>query len=110
MICMRKMGAGHLRARYYNPLTGRFLSRDPEDGDLTNPKTLHKYLYANGDPVNWADPTGKAGTTTAEGAFGGSLGEYGLLVLKVAVATTAAVVAYTCALNIRNAMNALGAE
>jgi RHS repeat-associated protein len=52
------LGLYYLRARYMNPLTGRFLSRDPGDGDVTEPATLHKYLYANGDPVNGADPTG----------------------------------------------------
>jgi RHS repeat-associated protein len=46
-------------ARYYNPATGRFLSRDPLDGQFWNPKTLHKYLYASGDPVNGIDPTGR---------------------------------------------------
>ena len=58
----------YLRARYYNPLTGRFMSRDPNDPrprDVTNgkpidPKDLHKYLYADGDPVNGIDPTGRA--------------------------------------------------
>jgi RHS repeat-associated protein len=50
----------HLRARYYNPITGRFMSRDPEDGVHRNPKTLHKYLYVGGDPVNWSDPRGRA--------------------------------------------------
>jgi RHS repeat-associated protein len=45
-------------ARYYNPTTGRFLSRDPEDGDAFDPTTLHKYLYASGDPVNGIDPLG----------------------------------------------------
>ena len=50
------------RARYYNPATGRFLSRDPEDGQPNDPKTLHKYLYANGDPVNGIDPRGHAAT------------------------------------------------
>jgi RHS repeat-associated protein len=49
----------YLRARYYNPATGRFLSRDPESGKALDPKTLHKYLYAGGDPVNAKDPTGK---------------------------------------------------
>jgi RHS repeat-associated protein len=49
----------YLRARYYNPNTGRFLSRDPLDGDATDPRTLHKYEYAGGDPVNMADPTGR---------------------------------------------------
>jgi len=47
-------------ARYYNPATGRFLSRDPEDGIATDPKTLHKYLYAGGDPANAIDPSGRA--------------------------------------------------
>jgi RHS repeat-associated protein len=46
-------------ARYYNPATGRFLSRDPEDGNEFDVKTLHKYLYAGGDPVNASDPTGR---------------------------------------------------
>ena len=46
-------------ARYYNPATGRFLSRDPLDGDATHPASLHKYLYAGGDPVNALDPSGR---------------------------------------------------
>ena len=54
------LGLYYLRARYYNPATGRFLSRDPEDGTPTNPKTLHKYLYAAGDPLNRTDPSGRA--------------------------------------------------
>jgi RHS repeat-associated protein len=53
------LGLYYLRARYYNPLTGTFLSRDPEDGQAKDPKTLHKYLYAGGDPVNAKDPTGR---------------------------------------------------
>ena len=53
------LGLYYLRARYYNPVTGRFVSRDPEDGIATDPATLHKYLYAGGDPVNKKDPTGR---------------------------------------------------
>ena len=53
------LGLYYLRARYYNPQTGRFLSRDPEDGKPIDPKTLHKYLYASGDPVNRIDPRGR---------------------------------------------------
>jgi RHS repeat-associated protein len=49
----------YLRARYYNPATGRFLSRDPENGYINEPASLHKYLYANGDPVNGIDPKGR---------------------------------------------------
>ena len=40
------LGLYYLRARYYNPLTGRFVSMDPEDGIPTDPRTLHKYVYA----------------------------------------------------------------
>ena len=60
------LGLYYLRARYYNPATGRFLSRDPldpqpfgPDGYPINPSSLHKYLYAGGDPINASDPTGR---------------------------------------------------
>jgi len=56
------LGLYYLRARYYDPITGRFLSRDPQDGKPIDPKTLHKYLYATGDPVNKLDPTGRYAT------------------------------------------------
>ena len=49
----------YLRARYYNPLSGRFMSRDPNKGNLFDPRSLRKYLYAGGDPVNLLDPTGR---------------------------------------------------
>jgi RHS repeat-associated protein len=53
------LGLYYLRARYYNPLTGRFMSRDPLDGQAADPKALHKYLYADGDPTDLVDPSGK---------------------------------------------------
>ena len=53
------LGLYYLRARYYNPATGRFLSRDPEDGKRKDPASFHKYLYANGDPLNRIDPRGR---------------------------------------------------
>ena len=49
-------------ARYYNPATGRFLSRDPENGNTIDPSSLHKYLYGGGDPINRIDPSGRADT------------------------------------------------
>ena len=55
------LGLYYLRARYYNPATGRFLSRDPLDGNAFDPKALHKYLYAGGDPINRVDPSGQDG-------------------------------------------------
>jgi RHS repeat-associated protein len=55
------LGLYYLRARYYNPLTGSFMSRDPEDHALTDVREVHKYLYAGGDPVNGIDPNGRGG-------------------------------------------------
>jgi RHS repeat-associated protein len=49
----------HLRARYYNMLTGRFETMDPAVGKIFNPGTLHKYIYTQDNPVNATDPTGK---------------------------------------------------
>ncbi len=61
------LGLYYLRARYMNPLTGRFMTRDSEDGLLTVPASLHKYLYADGNPTEFADPTGRATTYTKPG-------------------------------------------
>jgi len=73
-------------ARYYNPLTGRFLSRDPEEGNKFYPKALHKYLYASGDPVNAFDPTGKD-----------SILETGAIDKSFVLETLPAIVKYSCA-------------
>jgi RHS repeat-associated protein len=51
-------GNYYLRARYYNPGSGRFLSMDSFNGNAQEPITLHKYLYGNADPVNMVDPSG----------------------------------------------------
>src|SRR5208283_3853856 len=49
----------YLRARYFNSLTGRFLTRDPAGSRVAYPVTLHKYLYGSGDPTNRLDPSGR---------------------------------------------------
>ena len=51
---------GHvfLRARTYNPETGRFLQSDPVLGTPDQPRTLHHYAYAFNNPVNYTDPSG----------------------------------------------------
>ena len=51
-------GLYYLRARYMNPETGSFTSMDTWQGDLYEPVTLHKYLYANANPVKYKDPSG----------------------------------------------------
>ncbi|HSW59695.1 MAG TPA: RHS repeat-associated core domain-containing protein [bacterium] len=49
----------YLRARYYNQNVGRFHTMDTWAGSLNNPITLNKYLYGNGNPVMYSDPSGK---------------------------------------------------
>jgi RHS repeat-associated protein len=56
----QNLGLYHLRARDYNPLAGRFGTMDSQQGDIMYPATLHKYLYAQADPVNRIDPSGLA--------------------------------------------------
>jgi len=51
-------GLSYMRARYYDPGTGRFISRDPFAGHLRDPMSLHRYLYANNNPLNYSDPNG----------------------------------------------------
>jgi RHS repeat-associated protein len=52
------VGLYFLRARYHNTQTGRFWTMDTWRGDVFNPLSLHKYLYAELDPVNQFDPSG----------------------------------------------------
>lgn len=47
-----------LRARYYDPRIGIFLSRDPVKGINTNITSHNPYVYAHANPVNFVDPTG----------------------------------------------------
>ena len=51
-------GLYYLRARYMNPSTGTFISMDSYQGSLEDPVSLHKYLYANANPVMYTDPSG----------------------------------------------------
>ncbi len=53
------LGLVNLRARQYLPSTGRFLTIDPLMGQLQKPRTLNRYLYSDGDPINLWDPNGK---------------------------------------------------
>ena len=52
------LGLDYLRARYYDPSTGRFVSRDSFPASAQFPLSLNKYLYALANPVNYRDPSG----------------------------------------------------
>jgi RHS repeat-associated protein len=46
------------RARWMDPTTGGFAGLDPFGGNVFEPATLHKYVYAQANPANMSDPTG----------------------------------------------------
>jgi RHS repeat-associated protein len=48
----------YLRARFYNPETGRFDRSDDFSGNKNDPQSLHKYAYVHGDPIQGGDPSG----------------------------------------------------
>jgi RHS repeat-associated protein len=52
------VGLYYLRARHMSPSTGRFFTQDTYEGVQHDPLSLHKYLYANANPVNRIDPSG----------------------------------------------------
>ncbi|GEP43499.1 Ig-like domain-containing protein [Brevifollis gellanilyticus] len=52
------LGLVYLRARWYDPMLGRFHTRDPYQGMFEDPMSLQGYLFAHGDPESFIDPSG----------------------------------------------------
>ena len=55
-------GLYYFKARFYDPDTGRFLSQDAYLGEVGTPPSLHRYLYAYGNPTVYVDLTGYLAT------------------------------------------------
>lgn len=51
-------GLQYVRARYYHPATGRFISKDPLSGSAENGQTLNRYAYALNNPIRYVDVNG----------------------------------------------------
>ncbi|MCA9895906.1 MAG: RHS repeat-associated core domain-containing protein, partial [Anaerolineae bacterium] len=49
-----------LRARFYSPAQGRFLSRDPHPYNYRNPFELNRYVYTANNPATYVDPSGRS--------------------------------------------------
>lgn len=65
-------GLYFLRARYYDPVLGRFTAPDPVLGDLSNPASLHAYQYAYNNPLRFRDPTGAWAPSDVANAIDGA--------------------------------------
>ncbi|WP_010503351.1 polymorphic toxin-type HINT domain-containing protein [Paenibacillus elgii] len=48
----------YLRARWYDPSVGRFMSQDTYEGDINNPLSLNLYTYVHNNPLRYTDPSG----------------------------------------------------
>ncbi|MCB0221409.1 MAG: RHS repeat-associated core domain-containing protein [Chrysiogenetes bacterium] len=54
-------GLYYMKARWYDPELGIFLSEDPQSYNPADPFTYSEYVYANLNPLTYIDPFGWAG-------------------------------------------------
>ena len=77
-----------MQARYYDPVTARFLSNDPVWFTPGTPQMFNRYAYVLNDPVNMVDPNGeiaiyvKLEAAFQVGGFGGRISVGGGVDLK----------------------------
>ncbi|TQV68302.1 hypothetical protein FKG94_23730 [Exilibacterium tricleocarpae] len=53
------IGLTYMKARYYDPEAGRFMSPDPVGFVDHNPMSFNRYLYVNNNPYKYVDPDGE---------------------------------------------------
>lgn len=72
----------YLRARYYEPSLGRFVSADPYWGRLQEPITQNRYIYVKNNPLQNTDPTGLDTTFSQSCVSAGVVGYGGSICLS----------------------------
>lgn len=74
-------GLLYARARYYDPASGQFVSRDPVEGEANLPITWGAYQYGRYNPYRYTDPNGEiailADGAQTLGGWGDWLKKYG---------------------------------
>jgi len=77
------LGLYYNRARYLNVGTGRFWTLDTIKENAFDPRSLHLYVFSNGDPVNGIDPSGTEGELAET-----NMAQLALVTIAVATALT----------------------
>ncbi len=60
----------YAKARFLDPKLGRFISQDSFLGQIDEPPSLHRYLYANDNPTTYVDEDGHVAATALGAALG----------------------------------------
>lgn len=55
-----ELGMYYLRARYYDPSIGRFISVDKQEGSIIEPLDMNQYVYCRNNPIMYVDLNGEA--------------------------------------------------
>ena len=59
-------GLYYFGKRYYNPVIGRFITKDSFGGYIYVPQSMNGYLYCMNNPQKYIDPTGNLGVTPTD--------------------------------------------
>jgi RHS repeat-associated protein len=74
-------GLIYMQQRYYDPITGRFLSVDPVATDAATGKAFGRYHYAENNPYRFTDPDGRDIQILVGGPYSGH--NYGHVAIRV---------------------------
>jgi RHS repeat-associated protein len=53
-------GLYNFKARYYDAELGRFTGADTVVADFNDPRTMNRYAFAGGNPIQFVDPSGRS--------------------------------------------------
>jgi RHS repeat-associated protein len=76
------LGHYYLRARFYNPRTGRFSAMDSFAGNQADPLQLMRYGYASLNPISNLDPSGLFTISGFLGAFQAHINNNGMSITQ----------------------------